>query len=141
GEVQLAASPIEQLRSTLAAFPFGGEVAQLVEECYAPGATMGQAFGALLRKLLDRFGLLQLDPMSPAVRELAAPAIRTALENAPELSAAVMDRNRELAAAGYHAQVHVEEATSFVFLLENGRRITLRREVREYVAGGKRFTA
>ena len=32
-----------------------------------------------------------------------------------------MARNRELVAAGYHAQVHVEEQTSFVFLLENGQ--------------------
>jgi bacillithiol biosynthesis cysteine-adding enzyme BshC len=128
------------LRQSLREFPFGEEVAQLVSECYAPGATMGQAFGALLRRLLDRFGLLQVDPMSPAIRELAAPAIRTALDAAPELSAAVLERNKELVKAGYHAQVHVEDSTSFVFLLDEGRRVTLRRKGREYTGGGKRFT-
>jgi bacillithiol biosynthesis cysteine-adding enzyme BshC len=138
--VPLASPPIEELRKCLAEFPFGDEVTALVNECYATGRTMGQAFSALVRRLLDRFGLLHLDPMSPGVRELAAPAIRTALEAAPELSAAVMERNKALAAAGYHAQVHVEEGTSFVFLLENGRRVTLRRQGREYVAGGRRFT-
>jgi bacillithiol biosynthesis cysteine-adding enzyme BshC len=141
GEVCLEAPPLDGLWKSLGDFPFGDEVISLVSECYAPGATMGQAFGALVRRLLDRFGLLQLDPMSPAIRELAAPAIRTALAAAPELSAAVRGRNKELTAAGYHAQVHVEDATSFVFLLENGRRVTLRRQGREYVAGGRRFTS
>jgi bacillithiol biosynthesis cysteine-adding enzyme BshC len=140
GEVRLAAPPIEQLAQALGEFPFGGDVISLVKECYTPGATMGQAFGAILRRLLDRYGLLQLDPMAPAFRELAAPAIRTALDAAPELSAAVMERNKQLTGAGYHAQVHVEDATSFVFLLENGRRLTLRRQGREYTAGGRRFT-
>jgi hypothetical protein len=36
------------------------------------------------------------------------------------LSARLMERNRELTAAGYHAQVHVEDHTALVFLLENG---------------------
>jgi bacillithiol biosynthesis cysteine-adding enzyme BshC len=140
GNVGLVDPPVGALREALGDFPFGAEVASLVGECYTSGTTMGQAFGALLRKLLDRHALLQVDPMSPAIRELAAPTIRSALEAAPELSAAVMERNRELTAAGYHAQVHIEDATSFVFLLENGRRVTLRRQGREYVAGGRRFT-
>jgi bacillithiol biosynthesis cysteine-adding enzyme BshC len=140
GEVKLSNPPLDELRQSLREFPFGDDVARLVAECYVPGATMGQAFGALLRKLLDRFGLLQVDPMSSAIRALAAPAIRTALEGAPDLSAAVLDRNKELIAAGYHAQVHVEDSTSFVFLLDEGRRLTLRRKGREYVGGGRRFT-
>ena len=62
------------------------------------------------------------------------------MEAAPDLTAAVLERNRELAAAGYHAQVHVEEQTSFVFLLENGKRLALRRNGDEYVLNGRRFT-
>ena len=101
---------------------------------------MGRAFGDLLRKLLARFDILQVDPMLPAFRELAAPALRAAVEAAPELTASVMARNRELVEAGYHAQVHVEEHTSFVFLLENGKRLTLRRNGDEYGFNGRRFT-
>ena len=140
GEVLLADPPVAELAKTFQDFPFGGEISSLVSECYATGAHMGQAFGALLGRLLARFGLLQVDPMSPAVRELAAPAIRSALESAPELSARVLERNRELISAGYHAQVHVEDSTSFVFLLENGRRLTLRRHGREYTSNGRRFS-
>ena len=43
-------------------------VAELVERTYRPGATMGHAFGALLRKLLADFDILQVDPMLPAFR-------------------------------------------------------------------------
>ena len=73
-----------------------------------------------------RLDILQIDPMAPGVRELAAPTIRAALSQAPELKRLVLERNRELNAAGYHAQVHVEDETSFFFLLEKQRRIALR---------------
>ena len=116
------------------------EVAALVEEAYRPGQTMGAAFGALLRKMLARFGILYVDPMLPEFRQLAAPTLRAAVEAAPELTARVLERNRELAAAGYHAQVHVEEQTSFFFLLENGKRLTLRRNGREFTTNGRRFS-
>jgi len=140
GGVVLADPPVRDLRAIIQSLPFGDEVADLVEETYRPGSTMGRAFGELLRRLLAGFDVLQVDPMLPAFRELAAPAIRTALEAAPELTSGVLRRNQELAAAGYHAQVHVEEQTSFFFLLENGKRLTLRRNGREYVLNGRRLS-
>src|SRR5207247_10538190 len=60
---------------------------------------------------------------------------------APEVTARVLERNRELASAGYHAQVHVEEHTSLVFLLEGGKRLALRRAGRHYVHNSRRFTS
>jgi bacillithiol biosynthesis cysteine-adding enzyme BshC len=115
-------------------------VAAQVAGAYQPGRTLGEAFGALLRALLPSFDILQIDPMDASVRELAAGAIRSALEIAPELKRIVLERNRELTEAGYHAQVHVESDTSFFFLLENGRRITLRQQEREYLAQGRRLS-
>jgi bacillithiol synthase len=141
GDVELAAPPVAELRAALAGLPFGDEVAALVEESYRPGATMGGAFRDLLGKLLGRYGLLFVDPMAPAFRELAAPALRQAVEQAPELTAALLERNRELAAAGYHAQVHVENQTSLVFLLEHGKRLALRRHDGEYMLAGRRIAA
>src|ERR1019366_1682034 len=131
GQFVLSAPPVAQLRAAMASLPFGDEVSALVEEAYQPGRTMGEAFSALLKRLLAQYGLLHVDPMSPAMRELAAPAIRSALAAAPDLTAAVLERNRALEAAGYHAQVHVEDQTSFVFLLENGR---------HYLQNGRRFS-
>jgi uncharacterized protein YllA (UPF0747 family) len=79
--------------------------------------------------------------MLPEFRELAAPALHAAVEAHADLTQRMLERNRELVAAGYHAQVHVEEQTSFVFLLENGKRLGLRRNGREYVQNGRRFSA
>jgi bacillithiol biosynthesis cysteine-adding enzyme BshC len=140
GEVELADAPISQLRQGLGGLPYADEVTALVEETYGPGQTMGSAFGALLRKLLGRFGILYVDPMLPQFRQLAAPTLRAAVEAAPQLTRGILARDGELAAAGYHAQVHVEEQTSLVFLLENGKRLTLRRHGSEFTANGRRFT-
>jgi bacillithiol biosynthesis cysteine-adding enzyme BshC len=140
GGVALADPPVRELRAALHGMPFGEEVADLVEETYRAGSTMGKAFGELLRQLLARFDVLQVDPMLPEFRELAAPTIRAAVEAAPELTASILARDQELKAAGYHAQVHIEERTSLVFLLENGKRLTLRRNGREYTLNGRRFS-
>jgi bacillithiol biosynthesis cysteine-adding enzyme BshC len=140
GDVTLVAPPIRELRAHLRGLPFGEQVTDIVEETYRPGSTLGKAFGELLRQLLARFDILQVNPMLPAFRELAAPAIRRAVERAPELTEQVLKRNSELLAAGYHAQVHVEPSTSFVFLLEDGKRLALRRHEDVYMLNGRRFT-
>src|SRR5258708_1556732 len=140
GEVAVERYPIEALRRSLEGFAFGEQLAEMVAQAYGSGATFGAAFGALLKRLLPSYDLLHVDPMLPAIRELAAPTIRAALEHAPELTAALLSRNQRLIDAGYHAQVHVEDHTSLVFLLEGGRRIALKRKGDEYAAGGRRFT-
>jgi len=139
GDVPLVAPPVEELRTILSGFPHGQDVVSLVEQSYRAGATMGAAFGELLRALLPQLDILQVNPLLPAFRELAAPCLRSAVEAAPELTVRLLERNRELAAAGYHAQVHVEPQTSLVFLLENGKRLALRRHEGEYVLNGRRF--
>src|ERR1017187_8972047 len=141
GDVALAAPPLRELRAAMHGLPFGEEVADLVEETYRSGNTMGKAFSELLRRLLGKFDILYLDPMLPAFRSLAAPALASAVRAAGDLTDGVLARNRELAAAGYHAQVHVEDHTSFVFLLENGKRLALRRTGDEYVHNSRRFTS
>ena len=52
-----------------------------------------------------------------------------------------MRRGQELTAAGYHAQVHVEGHTSLVFLLEEGKRLALRRHENDYFVNGSRYSA
>jgi bacillithiol biosynthesis cysteine-adding enzyme BshC len=141
GTVTLADPPLGELRVAFEGMPFADEMVALVEGAYGPGRDMGEAFGGLLRGILKDFEILQVDPMIPAFRELAAPALRAAVESAAELTSGLLARNRQLIADGYHAQVHVEEQTSLVFLLENGRRLTLRRHGNEYVLNGRRFSS
>jgi bacillithiol biosynthesis cysteine-adding enzyme BshC len=140
GEVALNTPPVAELREALREMPFAAETVAMVERAYAHGRTMGAAFSALLKDLLAGFDLVHIDPMAPAVRALAAPTLQAAVEAAPDLTERLLERNRELNAAGYHAQVHVEPSTSLVFLLENGRRLALRRQNSEYVLNGRRLT-
>lgn len=128
--------PIDELRRSLAGFPFAEEVASMVEGAYAPGSTvtMTQGFRALLRKILAGMDIPTLDPLDPGIRTIAAPFLADALSAAPELKARLLERGNELTAAGYHAQVLVEPKTSLFFVLENGERVALRRKDSEFGA-------
>jgi len=127
GTVPMIAPPIAELRAALNEFAYGEDVTALVAECYREGETMGSAFRKLVERLLAPYGLLFLDPLAPELRALAEPFLRHAAEHAAELNAALLQRNTDLAAAGYHAQVHVEAKTSLFFLLENGRRVAVKK--------------
>jgi bacillithiol biosynthesis cysteine-adding enzyme BshC len=132
GGIPVAHPPIDELRKAFAGFPNADEVISLVEQSYRPGVTMGAAFQALIQNLLKGMGLIFIDPLEPAVREIAAPFMVKALEAAPELKAKLLERNKELETAGYHAQVHIEPKTSLFFLLDHGERTTLRHKDSEY---------
>jgi bacillithiol biosynthesis cysteine-adding enzyme BshC len=126
--------PIAELRSALAGFEHREEIAAAVADAYRPGVTMGAGFRALLAKLLGRIGVLVLDPLDPQLRAVGAPFMAKALAAAPDLKSALLARNQELTAAGYHAQVNIEENSSLFFLLENGERSSLRRKDSEFAA-------
>jgi bacillithiol biosynthesis cysteine-adding enzyme BshC len=133
--------PVEELRASLKGFSHAEDVAALVEEAYAPGRSLGEAFQRLVKALLPGVPLLFIDPLDPAVRAVAAGFLAEAVESAPEITADVIRRNSELEAGGYHAQVHMEAKTSLFFLLEGGERKALRVDGDGYVAGGSRLTA
>jgi bacillithiol synthase len=108
GAIPITEPPIDQLRLAFASFAHGDEVVEMVQQAYQPGATFGAAFQALLARLLDKLGLLFIDPLDEAVRRLAAPVLRDALRGGDEFRNKLLERNKELESAGYHAQVHVE---------------------------------
>jgi len=141
GTVRMTDPPLAQLRQALAEMPFAEDVMAMVEACYKPGETFGCAFQHLLQQILGKDRLLFVDPLDQAIRELAAPVLRKALADAPALSERLLERNKELEAAGYHAQVHVEKQTSLVFLLEGQRRLTLKRSNGDYVMKDRRISA
>jgi bacillithiol biosynthesis cysteine-adding enzyme BshC len=132
GGIVLDRPPVEELVASLADFPHGEEVAAAVRDAYRPGATMGAAFRTLLKSLLSKLDLLFLDPLDPAVRAISVPFVAEALGAVVDLKARLMERNRELQAAGYHAQVHLEEKTSLFFMLEKGERVPLRLKDSEF---------
>jgi len=98
-------------------------------EAYKPGNTFAQAFQSFYAKAFAAQGLLILDAGGRAVHRMGAPVLRAAIERADELHVALLDRNRALEAAGYHAQVAVVPQSSLLFLMDDrtGSRIALKR--------------
>ena len=141
GSIPITAPPVDRLREILSGFPHGEEVAAMVQAAYPPGVTFGQGFRALLERLLAGRGLLFVDPLDESVRRLAAPLLRKAVQHDEGLHAKLIERGKELEAAGYHAQVHVEAKTSLVFLLERERRARLRRQNDEYASKERKYSA
>ena len=126
GDVVLNEIPLAELRAALGNLPFAEDVLKEVAAAYQPGVTLGSAFRKLLEKTLQGLGLLFLDPLVPAVRAVAEPFLRDAVQRVPELLTALRTRNAALTAAGYHTQVHIDDDSSLFFLLKNGRRWPVR---------------
>lgn len=140
GDVKLDGAATAELKAALADLPFGAEVSELAAQTYADGATFGTGFKHLLSRLLAAHGVLLLDPQAPDMRHLAAPVVAQAIEHAPELTAALLARGKELESGGYHIQVHMEEKTSLFFLMEEGRRRHLWRSGDSYTANGATYS-
>lgn len=96
---------------------------------YQPGRTFAQAFAEFYAKAFAAQGLLVLDASGREAHGMGAPVLRAGLERADELHAALLERNRELEAAGYHTQVAVGAQNSLLFLIDEktGARLALKR--------------
>jgi len=140
GTIPLEDIPLAGLEQALAGFPFAGDVLAEVREAYVEGRSWGEAFRLLIERLLGGHAVLFLDPLDEALREVRAPLLAEAVRASEGLTGALLERNRELEQAGYHAQVHVEAETSLVFLLEGGRRIALRRHNGAFAAKDRSYS-
>lgn len=140
GTIPIDDPPVVQLRQALDGLLYADEVAGLVEDAYKPGATFGSAFQRLLEKLLAGFGFVFVDPLAEGFRQLAEPILHEVALRTTELSAALRQRGRDLAEAGYHAQVHFDESTSLFFLMEDGTRQSMRLKDGAYQTGSRSFS-
>jgi bacillithiol biosynthesis cysteine-adding enzyme BshC len=102
-------------------------------ESYKPGRTFAQAFADFYAKVFASQGLLVLEAGGRAVHRMGAPVLRAAIERADEFHARLLQRSRELEAAGYHAQVAVvgnkTGTSSLLFLIDDrtSARVALKR--------------
>lgn len=95
---------------------------ELVARSYVPGTTFGSAYVKLLRGLLEPMGMVVLDAANPEVSRAADSILRRALEQHGAVSSALMERDREIRAAGYTPQVAFDPARTLVFEVQGGRR-------------------
>jgi bacillithiol biosynthesis cysteine-adding enzyme BshC len=121
GQVKLDQSidaVIDELFELLPASEFAADMKALVKNAWQPGRGYVESFATMMTALLGRYGLIFLDPLDPALKQLAAPLYAEAARRAPEIAAALEQRSAELERAGYHAQV-LATANSFPLFLHD----------------------
>jgi bacillithiol synthase len=125
---QSIAATIENFLESLPQNEFSAELQTLLRDSYQPKLSFGDAFGRIMTKLTGAHGLILLDPLDSQLKQLAGPIYAEAARRAPEIAKAILDRSRELEAAGYHAQVSPSENSFPLFLHdERGARHALAR--------------
>jgi bacillithiol biosynthesis cysteine-adding enzyme BshC len=105
---------------------------EIVKAAYRPGTTVGSAYVAMLREVLEPLGIPVLDASHPAVRKAAFPLLRKALDRATQIEEALTVRSRDLKLAGHSSQVKLVNGRTLVFGDYEGRRDRVRmRDVEE----------
>jgi bacillithiol biosynthesis cysteine-adding enzyme BshC len=144
GEVRHTAEVSAALDQMEAVLPEGESRARLLQdlrECYVPGATWGRSFARFLTRLFGRWGVILLDPLDESVRRLSSGVYQQALGKAAEFRAGVLENSHALVQRGYHAQVHVVEDSTLVFVARHGDRIALhQRDGRFFLDGSEEIS-
>ncbi len=128
GYVKLSTAIARELDRLEATLPAGEPREHLLADLrasYQPGATWGQAFGRFMARLFSRWGVVLIDPLDESVHRLCAAVYELAVARAPELRARLAKRGEALVQAGYHAQVHVAEDSTLIFVTREGNRLPL----------------
>jgi bacillithiol biosynthesis cysteine-adding enzyme BshC len=106
---------------------FSDQLRELVTACWQPGHRWSDCFSSTMARLFTEYGLVMLDPMLPELRGIAADGFAAAIDNADAINAALIERSSQLKAAGYHAQVLVEDDHFPMFYIDEvGSRRALR---------------
>lgn len=131
GRVVLDEAIEASVQTLLAALPkteFSDDLEKLLRAAYQPGRKFGDAFAEVMTALVGPQGLILLDPMDSQLKQVAAPLYAKAARQAHPIALAIVNRSRELEAAGYHAQVAPSENSFPLFWHDdNGARRALSR--------------
>ena len=121
----------ERLRAVCGSAPHASTIDVVMRE-YANGATVGGAYTAVLRALLEPLEIAVLDASHPAVTNRARGILSNAVRSAERLGNAVHARTEAIRAAGFDPQVEEVENLSLVAITEDGikRRLPLKEAAR-----------
>jgi bacillithiol synthase len=116
--------------------PWKPELRVQLESSYKPGATFAQSFAQLLSAILRGSGLILFDPQDPEAKRLTRGIFQKALQDADIMRAAFLARNKDLEAAGFHAQVSILENSTVLFYFQDGARYALeKKDARIFLKG------
>ena len=117
------------------------EISELLAASYRKGETFGTAFAKFYARIFSDLGIVFLNPLDAELHRVAQPVFRAALEKSEEINQALLARNQELEAAGYHAQVKVTPSHTLCFCFEDGARIPVRHQDGEFFIGERKLAA
>lgn len=112
GDVSAARELLERACGSAA----NADVVDALRRAYDDGATVGDAYLAFLRAVLEPLGMAVLDASHPAVRRAASPVLQRALGNAAAIASAVDARTTAIESAGLAPQVAQVAELSLVFV-------------------------
>ena len=115
-------SSLAKSASELLIGPGSQTVANFLLESYTPEETYGGAFGRLFARVFAESGLILLDPLDARLHQVAAPVYRKALVDRDELSTKLLERGKDLEAAGFDPQVKVTPESTLLFHMKDGLR-------------------
>ncbi len=131
---------ITQVAAEAAAALGESETADFLREAYRPGEGFGSAFGKLFSRLFKHSGVILLDAADPELHQVAESVYRAAAAGAPDLDEALLRRNRQLEAAGYHAQVHVTPESTLLFAQHGDARVPVHRANGQFEIAGEKLS-
>jgi len=117
------------------------EISELLATSYSKGETFGTAFAKFYTKIFSEMGVVFLNPLDKELHRIAQPVFRAALEKSEEINHALVARNHELEAAGFHAQVKVTPSHTLCFYFEDGARTPVRHQDGEFFIGERKLAA
>lgn len=93
---------------------------EALRRCYRDGETIGGAYLAFMREILEPWGIAVIDASHPAVLDAARPINSKALEHSAKIEKELSAWNEALIAKGYKPQVESVPGLSLVFANEEG---------------------
>ncbi len=144
GYVELSAEinvALDRLEAVLPAGEPRDRLLQDLRASYQPGAPWGWAFGRLMARLFNRWGVVLVDALDEAIHRLSAWAYERAIVQSGKLHKRLQQRSLELVRAGYHAQVHVGDDSTVLFVTQEGDRLALHQQNEDFfLSGTKRLS-
>jgi bacillithiol biosynthesis cysteine-adding enzyme BshC len=131
------ATALDQLEGALPPGEARVRLLQDLRECYEPGSTWGRSFAKFLTRLFGRWGVILMDPLDESVHRLSVRVYDQALARATEFRTQILDCSHALVQRGYHAQVHVGDDSTLLFVARHGDRVPLHQRDAKFFLDGR----
>jgi len=118
---------IAALERSLPATDFSPDVFQTLRACYQPGERFASAFGRLWARMFPHSGLVPVSPCHPGFKALTRPFLLRAFREDQAIFRLYRRASEDLAARGYHQQVHKAQDQTLLFY-QQFKRHTIHRD-------------